>query len=259
MLASARCARPSSTARVVECYTLVLGTARRQRVLRAVGDRRRAAGDLLQGDVGSCRRRDGDRRSRAADDPLEHAERAESGRVLERLGLADTAAGRQRGEVADRGPLLPHPAAFVDECDEPWARSQSACDVSASGGRTAASWSTATSHVMSWSPSASSSGAAAPVAAVRAQPVVRTAARHRRGRRRVVDDDDPPALDGGERGAQATPAAASWHAAPGGPSAAARRAAAPCRSRPARACSTSVRSSARARRTLRAQPDSVRS
>ena len=135
--------------------------------------------------------------------PLEDPEGAEAGRISQRRGLADAAAGPDGVEVADGGPARPRPAGprrrgrrcRGARATRPGVRSSAAADGRRRAGRRA------TSQVMSCSPGRSSGSAAPPVGGVGAQPV-RPRSRGQGGRgRRVVEDHDPPRAGRGRRAA----------------------------------------------------------
>ena len=92
--------------------------------------------------------------AKASAPPLEDAERAEAGRVEQRLGLADAAAGAHGCEVADRRPAPPRSAPTLGHelVDAVGAQPVGLATVGVGAG----SWSTATSQVMSCVPRPSS-------------------------------------------------------------------------------------------------------
>ena len=101
--------------------------------------------------------------------PLEDAEGAEAGRVEERVGLGDAAAGLDRLEVADGGSLAARslgPPPPARRCRGPAASRPGSRRAPAAG-----SWSTGTSQVMSCSPRSLERVPAALVAAVGPQPL----------------------------------------------------------------------------------------
>ena len=82
--------------------------------------------------------------------PLQDPEGAEARGVEQGLGLGDAAAGGEGGEVRVGAAGPPRGGAPSTRSSMPHARSHSAWAMSTVGGRTSASWSTATSQVTSW-------------------------------------------------------------------------------------------------------------